>query len=380
MVRRTLVAVAVVFLVVGFAATNGFSQGTSEMTAVQQVDAKVQAERAALDAIAQDRAAFVAALVDRWRGSLPDGGEELESLLLRAPAERVLAASQARDFDSVRGAVSGRGPIGNIFGSTTGDLVFTPVAPCRLFDTRSAAAGILTAGVIRTFGVNGTLTGQGGNAAGCGVPVDPLAVVVNLAAVSPAGAGNLRAWAYSDPVPTAVVLNYNPTSTSPALSNMVVIPVCYGCGTGLDISLRADVSDVHAVGDVVGYFLFPLGLPATHFTTFAGVSVASANTTLDTLSFTPAHNGSALVTGSAWCNIGTPGDNVIIGFGETIAPFGDNAVAKNNGTGNAQVSLTVHERISLTAGTPVTITLAGRNEAGSGSENCSGQLTATELY
>ncbi len=318
----------------------------------------------------------VAGLVGRWRDSVSDGGEELESALMRAPAERIWEASQARDFDAFRSALAGRGVTPNVFGATDGDLVFTPVAPCRIFDTRTAVDGILVATVVRNFKVNGDMTTQGGSATGCGIPVDPLAVVVNLAAVTPTGAGNIRAWRYLDPVPNAAAMNYNPTNTSPALSNMITIPTCYICG--LDVSLRSDVSNVHAVGDIVGYFLNPVGLPATRITTFSFVSVAG-DTTLGSLTFTPSHSGSALATGSAWCNITTAGDNVIIGFGETSSPFGDNAVARG-AAAVAQVALTAQKRLAITAGTPLTVVLTGRREIGAGSVSCSGQLTVAEFY
>jgi hypothetical protein len=378
MVRRTLVVVAAVSVVAGFGATVGFAQNTADVAALQQADAKAQAEQAAREEIARDRTGVVASLVERWRDRLSDGGEELAAFLRQAPIERIWEASQARDFNAFQSALAGRKAISNVFGQTDGDLVFTPVAPCRLFDTRSAAAGILSAGVVRNFLVNGNMTTQGGDAGGCGIPVDPLAVVVNLAAVTPTGAGNIRAWRYLDPVPAAAAMNYNPTNTSPALSNMIVIPTCFICG--LDISLRSDVSNVHAVGDVVGYFLNPASLPTTRITTFSGVAIASTDTTLTTLTFTPARTGTVLAEGSAWCNIAVANDNVIIGFGETSSPFTDNAVLKNNGTGNAQGTMAVQQRFTTTAGTPLTITLTGRREVGTGTPNCTGQLTAIELF
>lgn len=218
---------------------------------------KLQA--AQLENVTLDREGFAARLANRWRDQLGDGGAELMGVLAKAPADRLLQASEAASLDEVKVALAGTGAIKNDFGDTTTDLVFTPVAPCRIIDTRSAVAGILTAGVVRTFGVNGNMSAQGGSTTGCGIPVDPLAVVVNLAAIngsgSPTGAGNVRAWRHNDPVPTAVVLNYNASNTT--LSNMVVIPVCFSCGTLLDISLRSDVSNVHVVGDIVGYYAPP---------------------------------------------------------------------------------------------------------------------------
>jgi len=380
-VRKTSVTVALVALVAVFGATTGFAQRSDDPVAFQQANEKEQAEETAREEIAQDRVGFAARLVDRWRDKLADGGEEMAAILRQAPMERVWNASQARDFDAFRSALTGRPAIPNTFGDTDGDLVFTPVEPCRLFDTRYAAAGLLVAGVVRTFGVNGDMSGQGGEATGCGIPVDPLAVVVNLAAVSPTGGGNIRAWRYGDTVPNAAAMNYNLSSTKPALSNMVHIPVCYGCGTGLDISLRSDVSNVHVVGDIVGYFLTPRGLPYPRSTTFSQQTVGSTDVNLATITYTPDHSGYAMAVGTAWCNIGA-GSNVIMGFGETTGSgsgaWGNNAVAANNGTGNGQSGLGANLRLYLTKGTATTTYLTFRRESGAGAVYCSGTLSIIE--
>ena len=85
-------------------------------------------------------------------------------------------------------------------GGFAGELVYTPVTPCRLIDTRQAG-GSLAPGAPRDFKVAGSgLQIQGGNPLGCGIPVDEAhAAVINFVAVNPTGLGNLRAWAYSEP-------------------------------------------------------------------------------------------------------------------------------------------------------------------------------------
>jgi len=151
-------------------------------------------------------------------------------------------------------------------GDSYSDLLFVPLTPCRVFDTRQGSAGgPLAAGEIRGFVINGSsgFVTQGGNSGGCGVPAGAVppqatAVVLNLIAVSPAGPGDLRAWAYDQPEPLASVLNY---ASVPGLNiaNGVIVPVA---GTGLvpdDIKLHAEVSGTHVVADVTGYFTrFPI--------------------------------------------------------------------------------------------------------------------------
>jgi len=81
---------------------------------------------------------------------------------------------------------------------------------------------------------------------------------VNFTAVNPAGAGNLRTWAYAavpPPPPLASILNY---AAVPGLNiaNGVTTPLCDPLTTTCtyDILVQADSSGAHLVADVLGYF------------------------------------------------------------------------------------------------------------------------------
>jgi hypothetical protein len=153
-------------------------------------------------------------------------------------------------------------PVPNGLGDSSADLVYTPVAPCRVFDTRSAAAGMLTPDAPQDFLVAGTtgFAAQGGNPSGCAVPLGPAtAVVLNLAVVNPAGPGHIRAWAVADPTPPAPfasVLNFGNVAGLQALANAVVLPICDRAGgaCAADLRLETFASSAHVVGDVLGYF------------------------------------------------------------------------------------------------------------------------------
>jgi hypothetical protein len=140
------------------------------------------------------------------------------------------------------------------------NLSYTSIAPCRIIDTRASAAGALAANTTRTFHVVGTasdFTAQGGQAGGCGIPgfspgARAQAVVFNFVAVGPQGAGNIRAWASDETIPTASVLNYAAV-TGLNIANGIVIPVRQDVEAN-DLSVRADVAGTHLVVDVVGYF------------------------------------------------------------------------------------------------------------------------------
>jgi len=156
--------------------------------------------------------------------------------------------------------VTQRDAVTNALGDSAADLAYTPVTPCRLLDTRKVG-GMIAGGTQRDFSVTAAdLSGQGGSATGCGVPVGATAIMVNLAAVTPQGPGNLRAWAVANPQPAApgaTVLNYFAVAGVVALANGIAVPICdpttTSCMAG-DLRLQADVSATHVVADVVGYF------------------------------------------------------------------------------------------------------------------------------
>ncbi len=159
------------------------------------------------------------------------------------------------------------------------DLLFTPLPPCRVIDTRLSTtppAGRLTPGTNYSFTLRNPLSSagyssQGGNPAGCGMPYfttragsssnEAKAVAVNIVAVSPTGPGNLRAWPTNQTMPQASVLNY---AAVPGLNlaNGVIVQTCdevsalTPCTSG-DVTFRADVSGAYLVVDITGYFHLP---------------------------------------------------------------------------------------------------------------------------
>jgi hypothetical protein len=222
---------------------------------------------------AQGANSAIASLVSAERAMLDQQRETAEALVARREA------ASGRRFDAsyrqwLVGAVAAQAPerlqdllsagddapLLNALGDSAADLVYTPVAPCRVFDTRFATAGILAGGTQRNFLVAGSagFPTQGGLSGGCGIPFGPAtSVIINFAAVTPNGAGNIRAWAVASPqpdAPTAAVMNFWAGLT--AVANGVAVPICNPAVTscGSDLRLQADAHNVHVVGDVVGYF------------------------------------------------------------------------------------------------------------------------------
>jgi Protein of unknown function (DUF1566) len=145
-------------------------------------------------------------------------------------------------------------------GSLSNDLVFTPVTPCRIIDTRNAAAGILTAGTSRGFmGWNGNYTAQGGASTNCNLPfsTNNAAIVVNFTVVSPATGGYITVFpGDAASVPLAATLNFNAGDVK---GNNAVLKLNQS-GAGVDFGIYT-TSTTHLVADVVGYYAKPVAVP-----------------------------------------------------------------------------------------------------------------------
>jgi hypothetical protein len=167
-----------------------------------------------------------------------------------------LAASSDAELRAVEERGHGLRPQAPL-GSLPPNLVYKAIPPCRIVDTR-LAGGALAPGVPRDFYVSGG-TGfetQGGTPAGCDIPTGlARAAMINFVAVNPAGAGNLRGWAFGAAVPNASILNYAAVGLN--IANGLVVPLCDpGAITCTrDLTVRADVSATQVVADVVGYFV-----------------------------------------------------------------------------------------------------------------------------
>jgi hypothetical protein len=200
------------------------------------------------------------------------------------------------------GSVASSAPVEvtNALGAPAADLVFTPIAPCRIVDTRSATAGQLVAGVPQNFLVT-SATGfatQGGSATDCGIPASATAVEMNFVAVGPAGPGDLRAYPYNavPVVPAASVINYS-NVTNLNIANGIAQPVCNAATTTCTFALtvQADVSATHLIVDVVGFYKAPvrptmitLSDSAASTTSTTAVTIASMFTDLEAKGYTRA--------------------------------------------------------------------------------------------
>jgi|HubBroStandDraft_3_1064219.scaffolds.fasta_scaffold07683_3 hypothetical protein len=306
------------------------------------------------------------------------------------------------------------------------NLIFTAVAPCRLIDTR-VMGGPIAAGSTRTFnvagvGAPGSLASQGGDPNGCPIPgfkngfAQVQSVAINLVAVGPSGPGDLIAWPTDESQPNASVVNYaNVAGLN--IANMVVLPVRQD-SQGSDVTVKAQISSVQLVADVLGYFadatptagsgnLFlgtasgsgASGTGNSGFGSFSqlGLSTGSSNSALGSSALWTNSTGSSntAVGASALFKVATTSNSTAVGFNALHQATGGGNVALGSnaggnivaGTGNIDIGNTApgDESNTIRIGDPATQTaafIAGVNGATSASGtavfvNANGQLGTT---
>ena len=79
-------------------------------------------------------------------------------------------------------------------------LAFTALDPCLLVRTAGTTAGTLKLGQARAFRARGSLRGQGGAIAGCGISAEARALALVIRALRPYAAARKRNFAASHPI------------------------------------------------------------------------------------------------------------------------------------------------------------------------------------
>ncbi len=285
----------------------------------------------------QRRSDLVLQIVEKW-GEHVEGaygrpadvwGKDMVPLLMKTPLESLQRAANARTFDDmndallakaaplpvmprvglarplVSGSSAARPATGedstNAIGDANRDLVYVPVTPCRVLDTRLAGGTIPTGGT-RSFDISAATdyAAQGGSATDCSVGnVGTIgSAVINFTVVNPNNAGYVTAFEFGGTQPLAATVNY---VAGDIRGNLAIVPLD-SSSAGDDISVFS-FAQTHLVGDIVGYFIAPQATGLQCTSTFATENVA-ANAVFDFP--IPACPVSYAVTG-AGCR--TPGFN-----------------------------------------------------------------------
>jgi len=241
--------------------------------------------------IDQNRSTVVDRIVGDWSDALAKANagitaDQLRETLLAMRSDYLLAASISGSLDGLRNVIDSslrdRAPgsaklaTPKALGDANDDLVYTPVVPCRLADTR-LAGGPIAGGGSRNFKVwvaSGGFTAQGGDAGNCGIPANPAAVALNLAVVNMQGDGNLIVYPTGGTEPNTSALNY--TSGVYALSNGAIAPAC-NTNCANQITVKANSAGTDLVIDIVGYFAAPLATALQCTQVASGSTVIAVN-------------------------------------------------------------------------------------------------------
>ena len=123
-------------------------------------------------------------------------------------------------------------------------LMFYPLTPCRVLDTRNAAGAFggpaLAAGVSRSFPLLSS---------SCGIPASAQSYSLNVTAVPNGPLGYLTVWPTGQPMPLASTLN---SMDATVVANAAIVPA----GTNGDVTFHAS-NNSHLVVDINGYFAPP---------------------------------------------------------------------------------------------------------------------------
>jgi hypothetical protein len=314
---RRLVVLAFVTALALTAAIVTAQQG--DVSALQQpsdatlmtADRSREVQRALAD-IDANRTKWSDSLFEQWNRALDPNiynlQKELGSTAMRAPAWQLYAASLVDDLRLMSRILKGRtggaryvntlaAPLAKVaplrgealsrpllLGDVGSDLTFTPIAPCRVVDTRpgpdgaGARTGLLLNNATRNFDLedDAYAAGQGGGFFPCpGLPTDsPAAWSINITVVNTfAAAGGLKVWGFSSPEPNASVINW-PAGTSAAIANSMIVVGCDLCAD--DITVRAFGDNTHIIIDVMGYFDDATAGDATIFRSASGTGSIAA--------------------------------------------------------------------------------------------------------
>jgi len=220
--------------------------------------------------------------VDTW-------SERMVPSLMLADPDNFRAALQRDTFEGAMAEVSGTGKRlsddevisllaasgddGSIqtLGALSNDLVYTPLQPCRILDTRNVGGAIAANSTRNFITYAGGFAFQGGSATNCGTPSVATAVAINLTAVTPNGAGFATAFPFGTTQPTASSINY---TAGAIVNNSLVVQTPNPLG-GSDMTIYT-FAQSHFVADIVGYFAPPVATAIqcvdTAFTTSSSIA------------------------------------------------------------------------------------------------------------
>lgn len=247
----------------------------------------------------QNRGAIVESIVEKWGPALEKSGAGIDKAALREMvrglrADRLMAASLVGSPEGLRDVIalsltssapvssaailagqvkaSAGGP--DALGNANADLVYTPVTPCRLFDTRASQGGMGTPGlnVRRTYGAIVPVVNQGGPG-GCAAPSGATVALMVIGTLTPSGAGLLQGGPQGVAnFPNALILY----QSGDQYGATIAMPLNPANGQ-FDLVEQSATADLY--GDLLGYFRAPQGGFVSSISAGNGISITGSATT-----------------------------------------------------------------------------------------------------
>lgn len=265
-----------------------------------------------------ERAQWVYRIVAKWGGHVQEAyrtdprrwAESMGPVFARTPLPVLRKAAESRSFAAMNDVLlSVPSPAGTLapgaraakstpgtkaLGDPAQDLVYVPVTPCRILDTR-IAGGPIAANSFRDFDLTDVVrfAPQGGDTSNCNVGDKGsfAAAALNITVVTPNMAGYITAFPYLASQPTAATINYvtGDIRNGLAIVRLDQTPATY------EFSVYS-LAQTHLVADIVGYFREPEATALECVNVDSGPLLIPGNT-LTTISSPSCPTGYAIVSG-----------------------------------------------------------------------------------
>lgn len=204
---------------------------------------------------------------EAYKADVYQWAKDMGPLFADLPVDTLQKAANAKTFDAMNDALLVKSASSNmqaiapqLIGDLSSDLVYVPITPCRIFDTR-LAGGLIATNTSRGFDVTAVsdYSFQGGaanNCGGAGAAGSFAAAVINFTVVAPPGPGYITAYPFLAARPQAATVNY---AAGEVRGNNAIVQLDQGASAN-EINVYA-ASATHVVGDITGYFITPQATP-----------------------------------------------------------------------------------------------------------------------
>ncbi len=280
--------------------TRSLNASSLAMAMLLAMTLPVSLHAAGKEAARSERGQLVHAIVMKWGPHVQEAYQvkitrwtaDMREAFAKIPIENLREAAAATNFDQVDALLAGPrtsnasaakvvASAEKALGDAANDLVYVPVTPCRILDTR-VAGGAIAANSTRSFDVTAvsSYTFQGGDGSNCGIggAGSFAAVAINFTVVTPSAAGYITAFPFGGTQPLAATVNY---TAGDIRGNLAIVQLDQGPSAN-EMSVYS-FAQTHLVGDVVGYFTNPVATPLQCLDTTATSTPVAAGATANSV-------------------------------------------------------------------------------------------------